>query len=130
MALELPRRQFLGLTAGAAVFPAPRIACAQTYPSRLVRIVVDFAAGASSDIIARLIAQYLSERFGQQFIIENRPGAGTNIAAETVVRAAPDGYSLLWVTQTNASMRRFTASSISTSSRTSFRSQPFFGLPG
>jgi tripartite-type tricarboxylate transporter receptor subunit TctC len=102
MALELPRRQFLGLTAGAAVFPAaPRIARAQTYPSRPVRIVVGFAAGASSDIVARLIAQYLSERFGQQFIVENRPGAGTNIATEAVIRAAADGYSLLWVTQTN-----------------------------
>ncbi len=100
---ELPRRHFLRLTAGAAAIPAaPRFAFAQTYPSRPARIVVGFAAGVSSGIVARLIAQYLSERFGQQFIVENRPGAGTNIATETVVRAAPDGYSLLWVTQTKA----------------------------
>ncbi len=101
--MKLPRRKFLHLTACAAVLPAlPRIAWAQTYPTRPVRIIVGFPAGTSSDITARLIGQWLSERLGQQFIVENRPGAGTNIAADSVVHAIPDGYSLLWVTQTNA----------------------------
>ena len=99
----LPRRRFLHLAAGAAVLPAvSRIASADTYPTRPVRIVVGFPAGTSSDITARLIGQWLSERLGQQFIVENRPGAGTNIAADSVVHGSPDGYSLLWVTQTNA----------------------------
>jgi tripartite-type tricarboxylate transporter receptor subunit TctC len=93
--MKLPRRNFLHLAAGAAALPAlPRIARAQTYPSRPVRIVVGFTAGSASDIIARLMGQWLSERLGQQFIVENRPGAGTNIAAEAVVRSAPDGYTL------------------------------------
>ncbi|HZR63043.1 MAG TPA: tripartite tricarboxylate transporter substrate binding protein [Xanthobacteraceae bacterium] len=87
-------------TAGAAVLP--RAAFAQSYPSRPVRIVVGFPAGTSSDITARLIAQWLSERLNQQFLVENRTGAGTNIAADAVVHAAADGYTLLWVTQTNA----------------------------
>ena len=101
--MKLPRRQFLHLAAGVAVLPAvSRIARAQSYPTRPARIVVGFPAGTSSDITARLIGQWLSERLGQQFIVENRTGAGTNIAAESVVHAAPDGYSLLWVTQTNA----------------------------
>ncbi|HUD85782.1 MAG TPA: tripartite tricarboxylate transporter substrate binding protein [Xanthobacteraceae bacterium] len=91
------------LAAGAAALPAvPRGAWADVYPSRPARILVGFPAGTSSDIIARLIAQWLSERLGQQFIVENRTGAGTNIAADLVVHAAPDGYTLLWVTQTNA----------------------------
>ena len=101
--MKLPRRNFLRLTAGAVAVPAvSRIARAQTYPTRPVRIIVGFPAGTSSDITARLIGQWLSERLGQQFIVENRPGAGTNIAAESVVHASPDGYSLVWVTQTNA----------------------------
>jgi tripartite-type tricarboxylate transporter receptor subunit TctC len=101
--MKLPRRKFLHLAAGtAALAAASRIACAQAYPARPVRIIVGFPAGTSSDITARLIGQWLSERLGQQFIVENRPGAGTNIAAESVVQASPDGYSLLWVTQTNA----------------------------
>ena len=79
-----------------------RFAWAQSYPTRPARIIVGFPAGTSSDITARLIAQWLSDRLGQQFIVENRTGAGTNIAAETVVHASPDGYTLLWVTQTNA----------------------------
>jgi tripartite-type tricarboxylate transporter receptor subunit TctC len=90
------RRQFLHLAAGAAALPAAtRIARAQTYPSRPVRIVVGFAAGGGVDIVARLIGQWLSERLGQQFVIENRPGAATNIGTEAVVRAPADGYTLL-----------------------------------
>jgi tripartite-type tricarboxylate transporter receptor subunit TctC len=101
--MKLPRRRFLHLGTGAAALPVlSRIAQAQTYPSRPVRITTGFPAGTSSDITARLIGQWLSERLGQQFVVENRPGAGTNIAAESVVHASPDGYSLLWVTQTNA----------------------------
>ncbi len=101
--MKLPRRQFLLLAAGAAALPAlSRIACAQSYPTRTVRLVVGFPPGTSSDITARLIAQWLSDHLGQQVVVENRTGAGTNIAAETVVQASPDGYTLLWVTQTNA----------------------------
>jgi tripartite-type tricarboxylate transporter receptor subunit TctC len=101
--VKLPRRQFLHLAAGAVALPAlSRISWAQAYPTRPVRIVVGFPPGTSSDITARLIAEWLSQRLGQQVLVENRTGAGTNIAAETVVQASPDGYSLLWVTQTNA----------------------------
>jgi len=101
--MKLLRRQFLHLVAGAVALPVlSRTSWALDYPTRSVRIVVGFPAGTSSDIVARLIAQWLSERLGQQFVVENRPGAGTNIAAETVVQASPDGYSLVWVTQTNA----------------------------
>ena len=92
----LGRRNFLHLAAGAAALPAlSRAAGAETYPTRPVRIIVGFAAGGAPDILARLIGQGLSERLGQQFIVENRPGAGTNIATEAVVRAPPDGYALL-----------------------------------
>src|SRR5499433_624502 len=101
--MKLPHRSFLHLAAGAAALPAvSRIARAQTYPSRPVRIIVGFPAGGGADIVARLIGQWLSERLGQQFIIENRPGAGTNIATEAVVRAAADGYTLLLVNPANA----------------------------
>ena len=101
--MKLPRRQFLHLAAGAAALPAvSRIAWAQTYPTRPVRIIVGFAAGGATDILARLMGQWLSERLGQPFIIENRPGAGTNIATEAVVRAPADGYTLLLVSPSNA----------------------------
>jgi tripartite-type tricarboxylate transporter receptor subunit TctC len=96
--LKFPRRQFLHLAAGAAALPfAPHVVRAQTYPTRPVRIIVGTAAGGGNDIVARLIGQWLSERLGQQFVIENRPGAGTNIGTEAVVRAPPDGYTLLLV---------------------------------
>jgi tripartite-type tricarboxylate transporter receptor subunit TctC len=89
------RRQFLHLTAGAAALPfVPRVAPAQAYPTRPVRIIVGDAAGGAPDTVARLTGQWLSERLGAPFVIENRPGAGTNIATETVVRAPPDGYTL------------------------------------
>ena len=95
-AMKLPRREFLRLAALAIGVPAlSRMACAQAYPARPVRIFVGFAAGGAPDIAARLMAQWLSERFGQQFIIENRPGAGGNIATEAVVDASADGYTLL-----------------------------------
>src|SRR6266446_8830910 len=101
--MKLPRRQFLHLAAGAAALPmVSRFAKAQSYPTRTVRIVVGFTAGGSTDIGARLIGQWLQERLGQPFVIENRPGGGTNIATESVVRAPPDGYTLLLVGATNA----------------------------
>jgi tripartite-type tricarboxylate transporter receptor subunit TctC len=102
--MKLPhRRQFLHLTAAAAALPAvSRLARAQDYPTRPVRLIVGFAPGGTTDITARLIGQWLSERLGQQFVIENRTGAATNIATEAVVRAPADGYTLLLVTASNA----------------------------
>jgi tripartite-type tricarboxylate transporter receptor subunit TctC len=101
--MKLPRRQFLHLAAGAAALPAvSRAARAQTYPTRPVHLIVPFAPAGSSDLTARLIGQWLSERLGQQFVIDNRPGAGTNIGTEAVERAAADGYTLLLVTAANA----------------------------
>ena len=101
--MKLPRREFLYLAAGAAALPAvTRIAGAQTYPTRPVHIIVGYAPGGATDIMARLVGQWLSERLGQQFVIENRPGAGSNIAAEAVVRAPADGYTLLLVGVSNA----------------------------
>jgi tripartite-type tricarboxylate transporter receptor subunit TctC len=101
--MKLPRRQFLQLAAGAVALPAvSSVARAEAYPSRPVRVIVGFPAGSASDVVARLAGQGLSERLGQQFVIENHPGAGTNLAAEAVVRAAPDGYTLLLSTSTNA----------------------------
>jgi tripartite-type tricarboxylate transporter receptor subunit TctC len=101
--MRLPRRKFLHLAAGAAALaPVSRFAQAQSYPTRPVRIVVGFTAGGSTDIGARLIGQWLQERLGQSFVVENRPGAGTNIATESVVRAPPDGYTLLMVGPSSA----------------------------
>jgi tripartite-type tricarboxylate transporter receptor subunit TctC len=101
--MKLPRRRFLHMAASAAALPAlSHVARAQAYPTRPVRIIVGFAAGGGVDITARLIGQWLSERLSQQFIIENRPGAGTNIATETVARARADGYTLLLVNPANA----------------------------
>src|SRR5271169_1460459 len=101
--MKHPRRKFIRLAAGAAAFPAmSRIAWAQGYPSRPVRIIVGDAPGGAPDIVARVTGQWLSERLGHPFVIENRPGAGANIATEAVVRAPPDGYTLLIVGTTNA----------------------------
>jgi len=101
--MRASRRQWLRLSVGAAALTVlAEDASALDYPERPARIIVGFPAGTSSDITARLIAQWLSQQLGQQFVVEDRPGAGTNIAADTVVHATPDGYTLLWVTQTNA----------------------------
>jgi tripartite-type tricarboxylate transporter receptor subunit TctC len=101
--MKLPRRHFLHLTAGAAALPAlSSIARAQAYPARPVRLVVGAPAGGGFDIVARLMGQWLSERLGQPFVIENRPGASSNIATEAVVRAPADGYTLLLLTAANA----------------------------
>jgi tripartite-type tricarboxylate transporter receptor subunit TctC len=96
------RRDFLHGTAGTAVLPAlSHFAAAQSYPARPVHVLVGYAAGSASDIIARLMAQQLSQQLGQQFVVENRPGAATNLAAEDVSRATPDGYTLLLITSAN-----------------------------
>lgn len=101
--MHLPRRRFLHLAAGAAALPAlSRSAWTQTYPARPVHIIVGFSAGGPNDILARLIGEWLSKRFGQPFVIENRPGAGSNLATEAVVRAPSDGYTLLLVGSPNA----------------------------
>src|SRR5262245_33824216 len=101
--MKLPRRNFLHLAAGAAALPGVScFAWAQTYPSRPVRLIVPAPAGGGYDLTARLISQVLSERLGAPFIVDNRPGAGGNIGTETVVRAPPDGYTLLLVAAANA----------------------------
>jgi tripartite-type tricarboxylate transporter receptor subunit TctC len=101
--MKIPRRQFLHLAAGAAAFPAAsRVARAQSYPTRPVRIVVGYAAGGGTDLVARLMGQWLSERLGQQFVIENRTGAATNIGTEAVAHAPADGYTLLLAHTANA----------------------------
>ena len=96
--MTLPRRKFLHLAAGAAALPAlSRVARADTYPSHPVRILVGFAAGSTTDILGRLIGQWLSQRLGQQFVVENKPGAGGNVAAEEMIKSTPDGYTLYMV---------------------------------
>lgn len=101
--MKLPRRTFLHLAASTVAVPAvSRVARADTYPSRPVRIINGFAAGGTSDIIGRVMAKWLSERLGQQFVVENRPGAGGNMATEAVAHSEPDGYTLLWTTSPNA----------------------------
>ena len=106
--MKLLRRQFLHLAAAAAALPAVlRFAWAQSYPSRPVHLIVGFPAGSSADIVARLMGQWLAARLGQPFVTENRAGAASNIATEAVVRAASDGYSLLWTTPANAISETF-----------------------
>jgi tripartite-type tricarboxylate transporter receptor subunit TctC len=101
--MKFQRRQFLHLAAGAAMLPAvSTIAKAQAYPSRPIRLIIGYTPGGSADLTARLMGQWLSERLGQPFVIENRPGGGTNIATEAVVRAPPDGYTLLLAAPANA----------------------------
>ena len=101
--MKLPRRRFLQLAAGAAMLPhTSRFGWAQGYPTRPIRWVVGFPPGGSTDIVARIIAPWLSERLGQQVVVENKPGAGTNLAAQAVITAAPDGHTLLFVTPVNA----------------------------
>lgn len=101
--MKLQRRQFLQLVAGSVTLPAiSRLALAQTYPTRPVNVIVPFGAGGVSDILARLLGQKLSERLGRPFLIDNRPGAAGNIATEAVVRAPADGYTLLFITSSNA----------------------------
>src|SRR5215813_7731336 len=96
--MKLPRRNFLHLATSAAALPAvSRIAWAQAYPSRPVRIIAGYPPGGAIDIHARLIGQWLSQRLGQPFVVENRPGAGGNVGTEAVVRASPDGYTLLLI---------------------------------
>src|SRR6516225_3176685 len=101
--MKLPRRKFLHLAASAAALPAlSRVARAQAYPTRPVRVIVPAPAGGGTDIVARLIGQWLSERLGQQFVVDNRPGGGGNIGTEAVVRTPADGYTLLLVAAANA----------------------------
>jgi tripartite-type tricarboxylate transporter receptor subunit TctC len=101
--MSLARREFLHLGSAAALATVvPSLATAQAYPARPVRLIVGFAAGGVTDIVARLIGQWLSERLGQQFIVENRTGAATNIATDAVIRSAPDGYTLLMSSAANA----------------------------
>ena len=121
--MQYPRRKVLHLVAGAAALPAlSLLARAQSYPSRPVRWLVGFTPAGGNDITARLIGQWLTERLGQPFVIENRPGAGTNIAAEAVINAPPDGYTLFLTNFSNAVNAAFTRSSTSTSCATWRRS--------
>ena len=121
--MKLHRRRILQLAAGAAAVPMlPRAAAALDYPTRPVRLIVGYTAGSAPDIAARLIGQSLSDRLGQQFVIENKPGAGTNLSTEAVVRAAPDGYTLLEIATPNTLGNCCTTISASISSAISRRS--------
>src|SRR6266540_6363520 len=100
--MQVPRRQFLQLSAGAAALAVSRFAWAQAYPSRPVRLIVPFPPGGGAEISARLLGQWLSERLGQPFVIDNRPGAGTNIGTEAVVRAPAAGHTLLLIAPSSA----------------------------
>ena len=128
--MELQRRRFLSLAAGAAALPAlPRSACALDYPVRPVRIVVPYPAAIAPDIVARLVAQALSQQFKQQFIVDNRPGGASNVGTSIVAHAPADGYTLLVVTATTPSTPRSTRASISTSPATLRRLRASFGYP-
>src|SRR5499426_1882636 len=128
--MKLPRRTFVHLAAAAAALPfASPIVLAQTYPTRPVRLIVPFGPAGATDITARLIGQWLSERLGQQLVIENRPGAGGNVGTEAVVRAAPDGYTLGLFGAPSAINATLTTSSISISSAISHRSHPSSAFP-
>ena len=117
--MEFPRREFLRLATGAAALPiVPGAAWALDYPTRTVRVIVGFPAGIGPDITGRLMSQWFSEHLGQQFIVDNRPGASSNIATEMAAKAAPDGYTLLVTVSTNAINATFYKISISTSPRT------------
>jgi tripartite-type tricarboxylate transporter receptor subunit TctC len=121
--MKIRRRQFLQFGAAAIVAASSAAAWAQAYPTRPVRIIVGWPAGGGGDVVARLMGQWLSERLGQQFIVENRPGATSNIGTDAVAHASPDGYTLLLATARMQSTRRSTKTSISISSATSRRSQ-------
>src|SRR5215471_13038031 len=109
--MKLPRRNFLHLAASAAALPAvSRVARAQAYPSRPVRLLVGWPPGGAADVVGRLTGQLLSERLGQQFVIENRPGAGGNLAVEAALKAAPDGYTLLMIGSNTRPSRSSTSS--------------------
>jgi len=128
--MKFPRRQFLHLAAGAgALIVASRVVRAEGYPTRPVRFVVGFPGGSATDIVARLIAQSLSERLGQQFIVDNRPGAASNIAAEVVVRAVPTATRSFRSLLRTHSTRRSTTTSVSISSMISRRSRALSGTP-
>ena len=128
--VKLPRRQFLHLAAGAAALPVlSRNASAQTYPTRSVRLIVGFPAGNASDIVTRLMAQSLSERLGQQFIVENRPGASGNIGTEVVVRAHRTATRCSWSVASTRSTRHCTIGSTSISSATLRRSRASCDIP-
>ena len=128
--MKLPRRKFLHLAAGAAALPTlARIAWAQAYPSRPVRLIVGFPGGTTGDILIRLMGQWISDRLGQPFIIENRPGAAGNVATEQVVRAAPDGYTLLLAVPANAINASLYDNLHFNSSTTSCLSQALPALP-